>query len=41
MLREYYQARGWDWDTGKPSREKLEELGLGWVVEDLWEGQVL
>jgi aldehyde:ferredoxin oxidoreductase len=31
MLREYYQARDWDSETGKPSREKLEELGLGWV----------
>jgi aldehyde:ferredoxin oxidoreductase len=36
MLKEYYQARGWDWETGKPSREKLEELGLGWVAEELW-----
>ena len=36
MLREYYQARDWDWETGKPSRGKLEELGLGWVAEDLW-----
>lgn len=36
MLKEYYQARDWDWATGKPSQEKLEELGLGWVAEDLW-----
>lgn len=35
MLEEYYQARGWDWATGKPSRKKLEELGLGWVADDL------
>ncbi len=35
MLREYYQARDWDPETGKPSREKLEGLGLGWVAEDL------
>jgi aldehyde:ferredoxin oxidoreductase len=36
MLREYYAARSWDPETGKPSREKLEELELGWVVEDVW-----
>jgi aldehyde:ferredoxin oxidoreductase len=36
MLKEYYQARDWDWATGKPSRKKLEELGLGWVAEDLF-----
>jgi aldehyde:ferredoxin oxidoreductase len=35
MLKEYYQARGWDWETGKPSCQKLEELGLGWVAEEL------
>jgi len=34
MLREYYQARDWDWETGKPSREKLEELGLGQAIRD-------
>jgi aldehyde:ferredoxin oxidoreductase len=38
MLTEYYETRGWDPETGKPGREKLEELELGWVAEDLWEG---
>jgi aldehyde:ferredoxin oxidoreductase len=28
MLDEYYRARGWDVQTGLPTREKLEELGL-------------
>jgi aldehyde:ferredoxin oxidoreductase len=28
MLDEYYQARGWDVETGKPLPEKLKELGL-------------
>ncbi len=28
MLDEYYQARGWNIETGKPRKEKLEELGL-------------
>ena len=28
MLDEYYEARGWDLTTGKPSEAKLRELGL-------------
>ncbi len=36
MLREYYQYRGWDWATGKPTREKLVELGLNQVAEDFY-----
>jgi aldehyde:ferredoxin oxidoreductase len=28
MLDEYYCARGWDVETGLPTKEKLEELGL-------------
>ncbi len=36
MLVAYYEARGWDKETGMPSREKLVELGLEDVVSDLW-----
>jgi len=36
MLLAYYEARGWDTKTGKPSREKLIELGLEDVAGDLW-----
>jgi aldehyde:ferredoxin oxidoreductase len=36
MLIAYYQARGWDEKTGKPTREKLLELGLDDVAKDLW-----
>ncbi|HNS51368.1 MAG TPA: aldehyde ferredoxin oxidoreductase family protein [Anaerolineae bacterium] len=36
MMKEYYAVRGWDWDTGKPTREKLESLGLPDVAADLW-----
>ncbi|WKZ38439.1 MAG: aldehyde ferredoxin oxidoreductase family protein [Anaerolineales bacterium] len=36
MLSAYYQARGWDNETGKPTREKLIELGLEDVAKDLW-----
>lgn len=27
-LREYYGVRGWDWETGRPTAQKLAELGL-------------
>jgi aldehyde:ferredoxin oxidoreductase len=36
MLVSYYRARGWDQKTGKPTPEKLNELGLDWVVTDIW-----
>jgi aldehyde:ferredoxin oxidoreductase len=28
----YYEMCGWDVATGKPTRAKLEELGLGWMA---------
>ena len=37
MLEEYYKVRGWNESTGIPKREKLEELGLSNVVDDLME----
>ncbi|HEX8992365.1 MAG TPA: aldehyde ferredoxin oxidoreductase C-terminal domain-containing protein, partial [Anaerolineales bacterium] len=36
MLYTYYQARGWDANTGFPTREKLLALGLDDVARDLW-----
>jgi aldehyde:ferredoxin oxidoreductase len=36
MLAAYYVARGWDTETGKPTRSKLDELGLEWVTHDIW-----
>ncbi|MEJ2759343.1 MAG: aldehyde ferredoxin oxidoreductase C-terminal domain-containing protein, partial [Anaerolineales bacterium] len=36
MLTAYYHVRGWDWNTGFPSREKLEDLDLGFVIKDIW-----
>ena len=36
LLREYYDFRKWDWNTGKPTREKLMELGLEDAARDLW-----
>lgn len=39
MLSAYYEARGWDPFTGLPTPDKLNELGLKWVIEDLWESR--
>jgi aldehyde:ferredoxin oxidoreductase len=35
MLDEYYTERGWDLNTGAPTREKLTELGLEYVADEL------
>ena len=35
LLDEYYGLRGWDMASGNPTREKLDELGLGDVADDL------
>jgi aldehyde:ferredoxin oxidoreductase len=35
MLDEYYRLRGWDTETGLIPRKKLEELGLGYVADEL------
>jgi len=36
MLKDYYEFRKWDWSTGKPTKEKLIELGLEDAARDLW-----
>jgi len=36
LLKDYYECRQWDWDTGKPKEEKLIELGLDQVAQDLY-----
>ena len=36
LLDHYYEARGWDNETGKPTADKLKELGLEDVIPDLW-----
>jgi aldehyde:ferredoxin oxidoreductase len=36
MLREYYAYRKWDWETGKPTKERLLELGLEEAAADLY-----
>ncbi len=32
----YYEIRGWDKKTGKPTVEKLKELELDDLIEDIW-----
>jgi aldehyde:ferredoxin oxidoreductase len=36
MLEAYYAARDWDPHTGYPARDKLEQLGLDFVIEGLY-----
>ncbi len=35
MLNYYYEFRGWDKETGVPTKEKLVELELGYVAKEL------
>ncbi len=35
MKNDFMQAMGWDTETGKPSKEKLVELGMNDVAESL------
>ena len=36
LLDPYYELRGWDKETGKPTQQKLKELGLDDVIKDIW-----
>jgi aldehyde:ferredoxin oxidoreductase len=36
MLPEYYSLRGWDPKTGKPSKDKLSQLGMDKIGADIW-----
>lgn len=36
LLEEYYACREWDWETGKPSPDKLISLGLPEIAKELW-----
>ncbi len=39
MLAAYYQKRGWDPVSGFPTAQKLSQLGLDFVIPDLWQGE--
>lgn len=41
MKSEYYQLRGWDVETGFPTKTKLIELGLGDISSSLKKGSLL
>jgi aldehyde:ferredoxin oxidoreductase len=32
LLKDYYQARGWDLETGVPTKATLNRLGLGFTI---------
>lgn len=34
-INQYYRQAGWDLETGVPTRETLESVGLGWVADEL------
>jgi aldehyde:ferredoxin oxidoreductase len=36
MKDAYYALRGWDTHNGVPTQEKLRELALERVAQDLW-----
>jgi aldehyde:ferredoxin oxidoreductase len=38
MLEAYYHVRGWDSRTGKPLAIKLQELGLGFAIQEGYPG---
>jgi aldehyde:ferredoxin oxidoreductase len=35
MKRNHYHIMGWDVDSGIPTRARLEDMGIGWVAEQL------
>jgi len=39
LLDPYYEFRGWDKATGKPTPEKLKELGLEEVISQIRGGK--
>ncbi|MBW2669812.1 MAG: aldehyde:ferredoxin oxidoreductase, partial [Deltaproteobacteria bacterium] len=39
LLDPYYEFRGWDKATGKPTPEKLSELGLDDVIGHIYGGE--
>jgi aldehyde:ferredoxin oxidoreductase len=36
MLSAYYQARGWEPGSGKPTAERLNALGIPEIALDIW-----
>jgi aldehyde:ferredoxin oxidoreductase len=36
MARDFFEIRGWDFSSGKPTRERLQSLGMNDVANELW-----
>lgn len=36
MVKEFNKVHDWDWETGKPSKAKLQQLGLDEVINELY-----
>ena len=36
MLKEFYAVCQWDWETGMPSKSRLNDTGLQWVADHLY-----
>jgi aldehyde:ferredoxin oxidoreductase len=35
MMREFYELRGWDKDSGLQTKNKLNEVGLNDIIDEL------
>ena len=36
LYREYLQVMDWDTETARPSKTKLNDLGMNDVIQDIW-----
>ena len=36
MFENFYDRNGWDVPTSKPLPSRLKELGLDYVIDDIW-----
>ena len=36
MRRDYYERMGWDRETSKPLPDTLKNLGLKFIIADIW-----
>lgn len=36
LIEKFYKLRGWDLRTGKPTKERLEQLGMIDIAKELW-----
>ena len=39
QIREYNEVMGWDPETGVPTPEKLADLGISWVANEITSGK--